>query len=204
MIMFEFLYFPSEIKLIISIIAVGISSFSVFYYIHSIFKKNVKPHYFTWLIKSIILSIAAYSQFKGGGGYGALFTLWAAMGASLITVISYFKGITDIKRSDKSILALCLFSIILIPLLKTPFISLIVLTITDTSGFYPTLRKSFHNPYSDNTVSLFLFGVTNALGILALQNYNFLTLFYPIAMIFSYWFTVSFLLVRRVQLRTKI
>jgi hypothetical protein len=146
-------------KFYLSILGTIISASNLVFYIYTVVKGQTKPHAYTWLIWSLITIIAAYAQYKGGAGIGLILTCWIAIACLTNTVLAFFKGTSGITLSDKICLTLCLIAIALWQTLDSPVYSLILVTCIDTAGFYPTIRKSWHDPYS--------------LGVMALENYNF-------------------------------
>jgi len=180
------------------------SATNTLYYIYSIFKKGVKPHLFTWLTWSLITAIAAAGQYVGGAGFGFLVVAWYSFATGVIALLSLKYGEKHITKSDYIALGFCLVAIVLWQLTKTPLYSVIIVSIIDIVAIYPTLRKSFSKPMEENLFSFLLFGSTTALSLLALSEYNILTLLYPITIIFADLLIAGMLIIRRKQLGYKV
>lgn len=181
-----------------------ISASNTFYYIYTVFRKGVKPHLFTWLTWSTITAIAAAGQYVGGAGFGFLVVAWYSVATGLIALLSLFYGEKHITKSDYCSLGFCLFAIILWQLTETPLYSVIIVSIIDFVAIYPTMRKSFNKPQEENLFSFLLFGSTTSLSLLALSEYNILTLLYPLTIIAADWILASMLIIRRKQLGYKV
>jgi len=181
-----------------------ISVCNLIYYASNAFKGKTKPHLYTWLIWGIVTVIAAIAQIVSGGGVGAYYTLLIAFNCLFIAVLAYFKGEKDIHRSDKACLGFCLIAIILWPLLKSPLLSVLIVTIVDTVGFIPTIRKSFSKPHEENLFSFSIYAFTYSLSILALESYNFITVFYPAVIVITAASLAVMRIIRRKQLGHKV
>lgn len=185
-------------------IAALISFCNLIYYIRNVFKGKTKPHVYTWSIWGIITLVAATAQILNGGGYGAYFTLLVAFNCFVIAAIGLFKGEKDIHYSDKICLLSCFIAITIWPIIKTPLLSVVIVTIIDTVGFIPTIRKSYNKPHEENLISFGIYSISYSLSIVALENYNFLTLFYPSAIVITAFSLTIMLAIRRKQLGHKI
>ena len=188
---------------IITIICVLISAINFAYYIFTVFKKGVKPHLFTWLIWSVITAIAAMGQYVGGAGFACLVLAWYSLSTGSIAVLALFRGEKHIARSDYISLTFCFIALIVWQLTETPLYSVIIISIIDFVAIYPTIRKSYHKPNEENLFSFMIFGSTTALSLFALNEYNILTLLYPITIIIADYSLVLVLLIRRKQLGFK-
>lgn len=59
-------------------------------------------------------------------------------------------------------------------------------------------------PHQENLISFFVMSMTYILGVLAIQNYNVLTLLYPLVIASFGFLLCVFLVIRRYQLGYKI
>ena len=169
-------------------------------YFRDIFLTKTKPHVYTWLIWSITMGVAAASAISGGAGYGSFPLILGAGFMTGITVVSIKYGTKNITRSDTIALIFALGSVVIWWQLNNPYLAVFIASMIDMIGYYPTFRKSYFEPESE-TVSfwaLSLLGIT--LNIVALDEYNFLTLFYLATIFFSSGSLAIFLLVRKKQL----
>jgi len=82
-------------------------------------------------------------------------------------------------------------------LTKNPLLAVVLLTLIDLFGFYPTFRHSWANPDDENIFSFFLFGITFLLSALALDNFTIITALYPITLALSSWIFILYVWWRR-------
>lgn len=166
-------------KVLISIAAVALAFIGYIPYVYNILKKKTTPHSFTWLISTISGFTLYALQVFGGGGIGAWSLLAASIICLVIFILSLRIGDKDITRSDIIFLILALISLVLWLVVKQPILSLLLLNTVEILGFVPTVRKSWNNPYSE---TLFLYEiciVRHGISILALQQFNILTVLTP-------------------------
>lgn len=189
-----------EYKIVISIIAVILSVIGYGIYIRDILRRKTVPHSFTFLIWSIASSITWALQVYGGAGVGAWITLAVTLMCIFIFFLSLKYGEKHITTSDVIFFVLSLISLALWLLAKQPVWSVILIVATDLLGFMPTIRKSWNKPYSENLFTWELTAFRHALGIIALQKFNILTLLYPVAWVIGNTIFSIILVVRRKQI----
>lgn len=185
-------------------IAALISICNLIYYISTVVKGKTKPHMYTWLIWGIITIIAATGQITDHGGVGSYFTLIVAFNCFIIATLAFFKGEKNIAPTDKWCLGFCFLALLLWPITKIPLLSIVIVTLIDLTGFIPTIRKSYNKPHEENLISFSVYIITFSIGILALENYSFLTLLYPATITIATFCVVIMLTIRRKQLGYKI
>ena len=185
-------------------IAALISFCNLIYYISNVIKGKTKPHMYTWLVWGLVTVVASLAQIMSGGGAGAYYTMLIAINCLIIATLAYFKGEKDIHISDKYCLFFCFIAIIIWPLFKTPLLSVLIVTAVDTVGFMPTVRKSYLKPHEENLFSFAIYALTYSLSILALDTYNFITIFYPAVIVITAGALAIMLIVRRKQLGHKV
>ncbi|QQR50246.1 hypothetical protein IPF86_04180 [Candidatus Nomurabacteria bacterium] len=188
-----------DYKVVISIIAVALSFVGYGIYIRDILRRKTVPHAFTFLIWSIASSVTWALQVSGGAGVGA----WITFAVSAICIFIFFLslkyGEKKITKLDIIFLLVSLIALGLWLLAKQPVWSMILLVATDVSGFGPTIRKSWNKPFQENLFTWELTAFRHALGIIALEKFNILTLLYPITWVIVNTLFSIFLIVRRRQ-----
>lgn len=198
--MFELMDYKWALAVTAALISIG----NLFYYVSNVLKGKTKPHMYTWLIWGLVTIVASLAQILSGGGAGAYFTMLIAFNCLVIAMLAYYKGEKNIHYSDKICLLLCIFAIVIWPLLKTPLLSVLIVTAIDTFGFFPTIRKSYHRPHQENLFSFAIYTLTYSLSIAALETYNFITIFYPLIIVVTAGALAVMLVIRRKQLGHKI
>ena len=170
-----------NLKIISTIIATVIGIVAFLPYFRDIFLLKTKPHAYTWLIWSITQSTAVFGIWYGGGSWGALNLTVGTIFVIVIFLFSLKYGTKNITKSDTVILIAALCAILVWWFLDQPFISVIMVSAIDVIGYVPSFRKTYFEPWSETTVSWFLFALSNVFAMLALSEYNFLTMTYFIA-----------------------
>jgi len=171
-------------------------------YLYDIFKGKTRPHAYTWLLWAITQTIAFAGIVHGGGGIGAL-----GLGIGTVLVISVFIislrfGTRNITFSDKVFLVSGILALLVWLILDSPIAAVILVSAIDLIGYAPSFRKSFNNPWSETTKTWFIFVVANIFAILAMQNYNLLTLLYIVTISTANFSLAVFCLIRRKQIKT--
>ncbi len=176
-----------DIKIILGAIAALLALFSSFLYIRDIFRGNTKPHTYTWLIWSIVTTIAFVGQWVSGGGPGS----WATGVAAIVTIFTLLLslkggyGTKDITNFDKICLALALVAILPWLLAKSVLWSVILATLIDLIAFFPTMRKTWHAPYSESLGSMYADAVKHSLSIFSMSTYSLVNVIFPVSVLIT-------------------
>ena len=168
-----------NIKTIISLVAVGLTIVGYIPYLRDTIKGKTTPHIYTWFIWGTVTAIAYALQVAGGAGVGSWVTLAVAIIAFVIFAFGLRNGKKDITRSDTVFFALSLLAIFLWLVAKQPILSVILVSTIDMLGFIPTIRKSWHKPYSETLFTYELNAFRHGLSLFALQQYSIVTWLYP-------------------------
>ncbi len=166
-------------------------------YFRDMFSRKTKPHAYTWLIWIITNSIAGLGVWYGGGRFGIIIFAFLFFMILAVFLFSLRYGTRNITRTDTFWLILALFAIVVWRQLHKPLLAVLMVTAIDVIGYFPTFRKSFHEPWSETVSSWVLFTVGNYLAILALDKYNLLTTTYLVAINFANIILVAICLARR-------
>ncbi|MBU1112174.1 MAG: hypothetical protein ABIG93_01935 [archaeon] len=188
-----------EYKAILGIIAIVLALAGYIPYFRDIFLGKTKPHTYTWLVWASLTGIAFFGQMFDGGGAGAWVTGFTALVSFVIFFIALKKGEQSITTSDKwSLFGACI-ALVLWFITNNPLGSVILITLIDALGFYPTFRKSYHKPHEETMSTYFLSGLKFIIAIIALQNYTVITWLYPASLVLMNFVFVGLLVVRRKQ-----
>jgi len=188
-----------EYKVVLGAIAVIMALAGYIPYFRDIFLGKTKPHAYTWLVWSSLTGIAFFGQVFDNGGPGAWVTGFTAIISFVIFILALKKGEKDVTSSDKWSLIGAGMALILWYLTNNPLASIILITIIDALGFYPTIRKSYHKPTEETLVTYLLSGLKFGVAIFALQNYSMVTYLYPASLVVMNLGFVVMLMVRRKQ-----
>ncbi len=184
-------------KEILGLIAVFVSFCGYTHYFIGIFKGDVKPHLFSWIVWSLLMGVACAAQLSDHAGPGAWVTGFEGLMVFLVMISSFKIAEKDIALSDKISFCLALLTIPLWLITKSPFWSVILITLIDAFGFYPTFRKGFQKPWDDG-VGVYWAGAFQFLvALFALENFTIITALYPLSLVLSNGLFVLMLLIRR-------
>jgi hypothetical protein len=192
-----------EIKLVLALIATVIGLVGFIPYFHGIFTHKTKPHTYTWLIWAMTQGVAVAAIWVGGGSFGAVSLTIGEIFVLLIFLLSFKYGVNNITKKDKVVLLIALLAIVIWVFTKNPLYSVLLVSGIDLVGYVPTFRKSYHDPWSEKTISWFMFAVTHILNILALEQYSVITSTYLVTLLMANSSLFVFLIVRRRMLNEK-
>ncbi len=188
-----------EYKSILGYLSTLVAIVAYVIYFRQIFSGKVKPHAFSWFIWALTTGIIFVAQIVKGGGAGAWVTGLTALACFVIFVLALFKGKRDFAKIDWVFLASALSAIVLWWITRDPTLSVILITITDTIGAFPTFRKSYYEP---NQESATLFGLNSlkfVVALFALGSYTITTWLYPAILVLTNAIIVLLILVGRHQ-----
>lgn len=150
-------------------------------YFSDLLRRKTRPHVYSWLLWGLITLVAFALQLNAGGGAGAIVTLIAGLVSLAIAGLAFiFHGKRDVEKSDTVFLVITIIAVAVWLIVKSPELSTILVSAVNLLSFIPTIRKSWRHPYSETLATSEINTLRFVLAILALQNYNLVTLLYPI------------------------
>ncbi|WP_082232754.1 hypothetical protein [Halobacillus massiliensis] len=190
-----------ELKQILSGTATILTFIGFLPYILGTLRGSIKPHYFSWVIWSIVTIIVFFAQIQGGGGLGA----WPIGISGIITVVvailAYSRNTEiEITLYDWMFLLLTLSALPFWYFTSNPFWAVLLLTTVELLGFGPTLTKAYQRPWEENVTFFVLFMIRNALAITALERFTWTTVMFPAFGAASCLILISTILIRRASL----
>ncbi|MGJ8620654.1 MAG: hypothetical protein ACSHWN_09995 [Methylophilaceae bacterium] len=185
-------------KAILSGLAIALTFLTFIPYIRSILKGITKPHVFSWIIWGTTTFFVFLAQLDDNGGIGA----WPIGVSGIITVMIAYLAYTkrsdiSITKSDWLLFIMAMSALVLWYLLKDPLWAVVVLTIVDSIGFIPTIRKVYYAPYSEPLSFIILFFLRNILVILALEHYSITTVLFPAVIALDCLLLIALIMIRR-------
>ncbi len=168
---------------IIGVLTVVIGLIGAWVYFYSIVKGRTKPHLFTWIIWSILTTIGFAAQIADHAGPGS----WA-LGVTVLfswmnALLSLKYGEKHITTSDRLAFAASLSAIVPWLLTSDPLGSVIMISLIDVIGFYPTFRKSWKKPYEENLTAYYFANAKLGLSLFALSSVTLVSALYPITIV---------------------
>lgn len=170
-------------------------------YIRSIIRKETKPHAFSWIIRGIMTGTWFFAQRTETDSLG----IWI-LGISFIVtmgigIYSWFAYKHIIKKTDRRYFAAAIAWLIIRYITKTPFWSVIIISITDFLAFLPTFRKIYDDPYSEYLPLYALASLKFIFALISIGTFTIVGWLYPLYLIFANGWFVIFGLIRRLQKR---
>jgi hypothetical protein len=189
-----------DYKVLLSIIGTVIAIASYVPYIRGIRSGKIKPHPYSWLIWAVLGFIAGFGQLAGGGGIGALIVLVTALINLAIVAVSYKSARENITKGDTISLVFALLAIPLWLITKGPLLSIVLISIIDAVGFWPTIRKAYHKPWDEGLPTFLLSGIKHVISVFAQERLNTVTVLYPASLALLTFTFLGMLVVRRAAL----
>ncbi|MGU7775917.1 hypothetical protein ACV229_37920 [Burkholderia sp. MR1-5-21] len=185
---------------ILGVVGSAVSLLAAIPYGLAICRRTVRPHLFTWLVWSVVTTIAAAGQFVAGAGPSAWCTAAIAVTCILTFVASIFRGERGWTGSDWFLLCAALSAIPLWMLTADPTISICLVTLIELAALGPTVRKTIRDPWSESLVYFALCVLKYALALLALRTWSVAVGFYPTVNIIASIGICLLMIVRRQSL----
>lgn len=186
-----------DIKFVFFIASVVLGTLGLIPYFRDIFRGKTQPHAYTWIIWVITQGTAAGVSIQAGGGFGAISMAVAAGFNFIIFLLSLRYGTKNVTKSDTVILVAAILAIIFWWQLDQPLIAALMVTGIDFIGYFPSFRKSWQEPWSETAGSWLTFFFAMWFAILALNEYNWLTLPYVIMVTLCNGILAAICLIRR-------
>ncbi|HAE36498.1 MAG: hypothetical protein UR85_C0007G0007 [Candidatus Nomurabacteria bacterium GW2011_GWF2_35_66] len=168
--MLEFFGYLSGILMMLSVIP----------YARSILRGETKPQRMTWLIWTILILIAFFSQLAKGATWSLLLTAGDAIAILITFILSIKFGVGGFRKIDIISLFGAGFSLLLWYLTSEPAVALFLIILIDLIGVNLTVVKTWKNPETENWVAWAICGVGGLFGILSVGSFNLILLSYPL------------------------
>lgn len=189
-----------EIKILLGYSAVLLGFVAYGFYLKDVFRGNTRPHAFSWLIWALITGEVYWAQMVKGGGAGAWATGAASMACLLIGLSALSKSERKFSKYDWITLSAALIAILLWFIIKNPLASVVLLSVTDLIGVFPTVRKSIARPDEETAKAYAMHSIKFGIAIFALQAYSLTTWLFPATLGIANGAMAGLILIRRKQL----
>lgn len=188
-------------KELLASIAVILTLVGYAQYFRNIFAGKTKPHMFSWIIWATLTAIAYFAQISDNAGPGAWVTGLTALISFIIVGLAFFKGEKTVTKSDWATFLAAASAIPVWLITDNPLWSVIIITVIDALGFYPTYRKSWMKPYEETAFHYVMAAIKFLLAVVALENFTVITALYPISLVIMNGVFVALLITRRTALK---
>ena len=172
-------------------------------YCQSIVRKETRPHVFSWFNWGLVVGIGTYAQFKLEGGPSVWGLALISFSCLAIACWSLFIGEKDITKSDWLTFGGALMAIAGWQLTKDARIALILVVAIDMLSYWPTVRKSWHDPWSEPYKSYFWAGLRYFFLLFAVPDPSLSTIAYPFWLMATDWGFMLYIMARQRALAAK-
>jgi hypothetical protein len=158
-------------------------------YVWQVVHGRVRPERITWLIWTIIMTLALLGYQAAGAGDSIWFIVGDLIVTTTIFLLSLWHGAGGYGRLDMACLGIAIFGLIIWQTSSLPVFVIFGVLLADVMALIPTVVKTLRDPLSESA-STFLAGTIAALmGVVAVGEWNLMLLFYPF-----YLFLANFVL----------
>ncbi len=175
---------------ILGILAGLISVLCYFPYVRDILLKTTKPERASWLIFTVLGSIAFFSQLAKGASDSLWMTGVQTFGVALVFVMSIKFGTGGLTSRDIKALVVALIGLVIWYFTKEAFWALIISIIIDATGASLTILKAYEDPESETISTWFFGGLAGLVAAIAVGSWNFILLVYPLYICLANWTVV--------------
>jgi hypothetical protein len=165
-------------------------------YLWGIWTGQVRPHLYSWILWTILTSIAAMAQLLNGAGAGSWSTIASVLFCIIVLGVAWKQADKDITRSDKLALVMGLTAIP-VWFITGAFWAVLLATFTALIGYWPTVRKCWNRPWIETISSNVIANVRCFVSFGAMQSYSFSTLVYPLGLVAANTILIVVMLYRR-------
>ncbi len=177
----------------------GFVSYAAYY--RGIFTGQVHPHLFTWVTWGATTLIASVGQYTGGAGAGAWSTYITTIMTMGVILASLKVGERQITRSDWFSLILGFIAVVLWIFTQSALWSMVLVTVIDVMGSFPTFRKSWKKPRQESLANFGLGTIKHFCALQAMAQISLVTCLYPTALMIMNFSLFAFIGIRRLVLQ---
>lgn len=180
-----------------------VSAIAVIPYIRGIIANKTKPNIVSWGTWAMLSSIATFAAFFDGEVRTAVFSATFALANIIITFLSLSKGYFKLEQFDIICLCCALFGLLLWWAFSSPLLALISVVAVDFTVCLPTIRHAWKKPSEENLITFILGGVASIVALFSLNEYNLVSLLYPLNIFLTNLLIVYAILSRKKRLNAK-
>jgi hypothetical protein len=168
---------------VLAVLSVIIGTIGMVPYVVAIFRRQTKPHIFTWFVWGLISAIVTLVQFSKAGGAGAWAMAVIAASCLGVAALACKYGERNITRGDWLAFMAALLAIPLWYFTSDPFWSVLLVSLIDAVAFYPTIRKSWVKPLEESVFNFVCGNIRFLLAIFALEHFSLTNVLYPLTVV---------------------
>lgn len=149
-------------------------------YIKDMFRRKTKPERISWLIWSILGSIAFFSQFAKGASYSLVMTGAQAIGDLFIFILAIKYGLGGFLKRDIMALIGAGIGLFLWYITSEAAVALFIVIFIDAIGAVLTIIKSYENPATETVSAWALTFIGGFFACIAVGSLNLILLAFPL------------------------
>jgi len=188
---------PAEIKIIIAATSSLLLIGADLLYMRWVLQKRIVPHSFSWLAFAALTALSFAAQLAGKAGPGAVITGVNTLLCLSIFILSLKYGVKKFAMTDWLCLAGALTGAVLWRMTDNPLWAAIIASLTDILAILPTYRKIYLNPHQDSPLPFGLGVIAYGLTLLAISDYNWTTILFPLTVVVNDSIYVLLVILRR-------
>jgi hypothetical protein len=170
-------------------------------YLKGVVQRKTKPHFITWLIWGMTGLINLAAQLISNAGAATWTSIVGLTICFTIAAFGFFIGEKTITRGDWSCLIFALLAVPLWILTRNPLYSVILITLIDLIGYYPTFRKAYLKPYEEPITPYVLGGIGRLFSVLAVNQFIPVNWIYSGAVVFANTALITLIALRRTVIK---
>lgn len=161
-------------------IAAGVlAGIAVIPYIRDILGGTTKPERASWLIWSVLSSIAFFSQLAEGASWSLWLTGIDTLGVIITFLLALKYGVGGFTRRDIAALCVAAIGLIVWYFSKHAFLALFIVIAIDLIGTLLTIIKTYQSPKSETMSTWLLIGVAGICSMISVGSFDPILLTYP-------------------------
>ena len=184
-------------KELLGILSVALALIAYAPYFRTIFKRQTKPHMFSWIVWGSCHAVAFLGPYTRGAGAGTWSSAITALICFSVAGLSFKFGEKHITKSDWVSFVMALAIIPVWYLTNDPLGAVVLALLISYLGCYPTMRKSFSAPYTENIFTWIVGALRYLVSLFAIEQYSVVAVFYTLGMFFMNDAVILLLVLRR-------
>lgn len=166
-------------------------------YIRDIFLLKTKPERASWFIWTVLGVISFASQFAKGATDSLWLTAGQTLAVAIVFILAIKYGTGGLEKRDKIALIIAIFGLMLWYFTQEAAYALLLVIFIDSVGSLLTIIKSYQAPETETVSTFVLSGTSGIFGALAVGNFNFILLAYPLYIVLANYSIVAAILLGR-------
>ncbi|MBU7586436.1 MAG: hypothetical protein KAF91_26830 [Nostoc sp. TH1S01] len=168
-------------------------------YIITILQGKTKPNRATWWIWVILSTVISASYYSSGAGNTVWLPVCGGIGQLIVAILSLKHGEGGWSRFDRLCLLGVGISLLLWWQFNSPLIALLLNILIDFLGALPTIKKSYYEPQTENSLTWSLYLAASTLNLFAIESWSFTLSAFPLYIFFINTTIIIFLLRNKFQ-----